>query len=188
MGKRLKIKKINKAIFLDRDGVINKAIVKNKKPYPPNNLSELKYVKGIRKLINTFKKNYFIIIITNQPDFARGIQKKKNILEINNKIKKDLHIDKFYVCFHDNLDNCSCRKPKAGSFLAAQKKYKLNFSECYMIGDRRGDIIAANRVKIKSFFLDYGYNEKKPECKTNVVNTLEQVINLIIKETNEKHK
>lgn len=170
----------NRAIFLDRDGVVNKAIIKNGKPYPPKKVSEIIFVKGITKFLKFFSKNYYIILITNQPDYARKITLKKNIISINNYLKKKLKIDKIYTCFHDDKDRCNCRKPKPGFFYEAKKKYKLNFNNCYMIGDRFKDIEASNMAGIKGIFIDYKYKEKKPKKFFKRVNSIEEAMKIIM--------
>lgn len=153
---------MNNAIFLDRDGVINKAIVKDGKPYPPADLFELEILPYVCNGISLLKsKGYKIIVITNQPDVARGTILKEKVEGINQYLKNELNIDEFYCCFHDGKENCECRKPKPGMILQAAKKWNIDITKSYMIGDRWRDIEAANAANMTSILIDYNYNEKK---------------------------
>ena len=153
----------NRAIFLDRDGIINKSIVYNKKARSPRDLKEFKINYKIKKYLEFFKKKFFFnIIITNQPEVKRGFVKKKIINYFHKKIKKELPIDKIYVCY--DTDNKSFfRKPNPGMLIKASKDNKIDLKKSYFIGDRYKDIYAGNRVKCKTVFIDYNYDEKKPK-------------------------
>jgi D-glycero-D-manno-heptose 1,7-bisphosphate phosphatase len=152
-----------KAFFFDRDGVINKAKLIQNKPHPPSSIEELELTSGIERLINFLVlKNYLIIVITNQPDIARGTKKKSEDKKINDYLMSKLKINKIYVCYHDNVDNCNCRKPKIGNIIAAKNFYNINMEKSFFIGDRRSDILAGNKSGCKSIFIDYNYDEEKP--------------------------
>src|SRR5689334_15252763 len=102
---------MNKAIFLDRDGVLNHAVIKDGKPYPPANLNELTIPPDAKAALQKLKEaGYYLIGVTNQPDVARGKTTKDIVLEINNELKNILPLDDIHVCFHDDADNCHCRK------------------------------------------------------------------------------
>jgi len=154
------IRKINKAIFLDRDGVINRAIIKDHKPYAPRSMSRFKIYKDV-ELFNKFKKDYYLIIITNQPDVKNRKIRKGLIKKFHKKISNSLKIDKIYACYHDDEDKCSCRKPGIKFFLDAKKKFKLSLERSYFIGDRWKDMKAGNKAKCVNIFLDRNYKESK---------------------------
>jgi len=157
--------KVN-AVFLDRDGVINKAIIHCGKPYPPKSLFELEILEGVQEGLRQLKKlNFLLIVITNQPDVARGIMAVKIVDDIHNHLRTLLTIDDIFSCYHDNVDNCNCRKPKAGMIFAAAKKWNINLNQSFIVGDRWRDIEAGKNAGIKTILLDYGYNEKyiKPD-------------------------
>lgn len=177
---------MNKAIFLDRDGIINQAIIKNNKPYSPVNLKEFIINKFINKYLIFFKKKNFLnIIITNQPDIKRGIINKKMLNKFHSIIKKKLLIDKIYVCYDIN-NKSFFRKPNPGMLLKAAKDFKINLKKSYFIGDRHKDIFAGNRVKCKTVFIDYNYDEIKPKkyylFSKTLATGLKLVKNDIIKE------
>jgi len=172
-----------KAVFLDRDGVINQGIVRDGKPYPPKNLKSLKIILGVNDSLQSLILNgWKIIVVTNQPDVARGFTFHKKVEKINNYIKHILPITEVFTCYHDDHDSCDCRKPKPGLLISAAKKYKINLNNSYMIGDRWKDIEAGNRAGCKTFFIDYAYKEKKPVNFTYRVKSLEEAVKIILKE------
>ena len=147
----------NKAIFLDRDGVIIYAPRKKNKPKSIRKPNEIKIfaknITAIKKLSKLFK----IIVISNQPDVARLNIKKSTVKKINLILKKKLQINKIYTCFHDNKDNCDCRKPKIGNIIKAKKKYNLNLKNSYFIGDRNSDMQAGKKAGCINYFIDRNY-------------------------------
>jgi D-glycero-D-manno-heptose 1,7-bisphosphate phosphatase len=154
---------MNKAVFLDRDGVLNKAIIINGKPYPPKNIDEVEFCQDVQKAVeNLIKANFLLIGITNQPDVARGLIEKEKVDEINAYVTKKLNLSSILTCYHDDKDMCNCRKPLPGNILLASKKYNINLSESYMVGDRWRDIEAGFLSGCKTFFIDCNYVEKYP--------------------------
>jgi len=153
----------NKALFLDRDGVVNKLIKKHSNFYnkviddSPFKLKELKFNKGIEYLINTArKKGYMVIIITNQPSIVKGDCSMKDYEEITTKICNNLGLKRSNVfeCFHRpplTLE-CSCRKPKPGLLFMAKGLHNLDLEKSILVGDSSSDIQAANKAKIKKTF------------------------------------
>ena len=153
-----------KAIFLDRDGVLNEVIKKHGKPYPPQNLKELKILKGVLEGLKILKsKGFLLIVITNQPDVSRGITTKNNVQSINDYLMEKLPLDEINTCFHDDNDNCNCRKPKPGMIINSAKKMNISLTNSYLIGDRKKDIDAGINAGCKTIFIDYDYNEIKPK-------------------------
>ena len=162
-----------KAVFLDRDGVINKAFIKNGLPESPNSLSELEILPGVKESISRLKKlNFICLVVTNQPDVQRGKIKKNTIIKMNNFLKKKIELDDIFVCYHDDQDNCNCRKPKPGLLLQARKKWNVDFKKSFIVGDRWRDNKAGKKVGCKTFFLDYKYKDIKPKNPDFVTDTL----------------
>jgi D-glycero-D-manno-heptose 1,7-bisphosphate phosphatase len=149
------------AVFLDRDGVINTPIIRSNRPYPPRDISELTIISGVSEnLKKLHDAGFLLIVVTNQPDVARGTQTAAAVEEINRALIKNLPIDDFIVCYHDDSDMCSCRKPKAGMLLAACNKFNIDLKNSYMIGDRNKDIIAGYIAGCTTILIDYEYNEQ----------------------------
>lgn len=178
----------NQAIFLDRDGVINEAVVKGGKPYPPSALSDLRIVKGAAKALRELKhKGWILIIVTNQPDVTRGQIKKSDVEDINNYILNNFPITEIFTCYHDDKDKCNFRKPLPGAFFYASQKYSINLAKSFMVGDRWKDITAGKNAGCKTIFIDYNYKEQKPQNFDFCVNTLTEASNIILGENNEKN-
>ena len=169
---------INRAIFLDRDGIIIKAPVKNGYPKATKTISKIKIIPGIKKICKSLKKKFKLIMITNQPDVAKKENTKKNVIIINDYLKSYLGLDSVYVCYSNNEESKD-RKPNPGMILKAKKKYNLNLKHCYVIGDRWRDIDAGHNAHCKTIFVDYKYKEKlrsKPYFTTNKVANIMQYI------------
>ena len=154
---------MRKAVFLDRDGVINKTFIKNGFPFSPSSFDEFEILPGVKKSISIFHRlNFVCLVVTNQPDISRGKIKKRTVIKMNNYLKEKIKIDDIFVCYHDDQDNCKCRKPKPGLLLEASKKWDIDLKRSYMIGDRWKDIDAGKCVECKTIFIDYDYKEAKP--------------------------
>jgi D-glycero-D-manno-heptose 1,7-bisphosphate phosphatase len=172
-----------KAVFLDRDGVINKAPVIDGKPYPPRNLDELELLPGVDQAILQLRdRGYFCIVVTNQPDVARGKTSKETVESINQFLIQHLAIHEIISCYHDDHENCGCRKPKPGSLLKAALKYNIDLNKSFMVGDRWRDVEAGQNAGCKTFFIDYQYNEKQPQNPTYKVTSLADAVNIILNE------
>lgn len=161
---------LHKAVFLDRDGVINQAVVKNGKPFPPSSLAEVKIIDGVvEALVSLRQAGFLLIVVTNQPDIARGSIAHAAVEEINNFLKKKLLLDDVFMCAHDDKDQCDCRKPLPGLLLQAAKKYDIDLKRSFMVGDRWKDVEAGRRAGCKTVWIDLEYDEKKPRVAPDYV-------------------
>jgi len=192
---------MKKALFLDRDGVINKTVKKFSKEKrrfiddSPFNVFEFKFNKNIKNIVmKAKKKKYEVIIITNQPSILKGNFTMKDYEKINTKICKFLGIkrEKIFECFHkENLSlPCNCRKPKPGLFLMAKGEFNIDLKNSLLIGDSWRDIIAGQKAGIKKtifirrkkdeFQIGNLEDEKKmikKEIKpSKIINSLEEAI------------
>jgi D-glycero-D-manno-heptose 1,7-bisphosphate phosphatase len=148
------------AIFLDRDGIINRAIVRDGRPFPPGTLEEFEFLPGsVTSFPQLVEHGYVLIGITNQPDVSRGTQSRELVENFNGLIQSALPVREIFVCYHDNDDNCDCRKPRPGLILQAAKKYNLDLSSSWLVGDRWKDIAAGQALGLKTIFVDYHYME-----------------------------
>lgn len=148
------------AVFLDRDGILNRAIVRDGKPYAPARLADLELLPSIAAALQKLSDaGYILIGITNQPDVARGTQSRRTVQAINAWIQARLPVKEIFVCYHDDRDNCACRKPKPGLIIMATEKYGLDLSRSWMVGDRWKDIMAGQAVGLKTIFVNYHYRE-----------------------------
>ena len=152
------------AVFLDRDGVLNRAIVRDGKPYPPQSADEMEILPdasaSLRKLKNA---GFLLIVVTNQPDVGRGRQTKAAVEQMHAKLRQSLPIDDFFVCYHDDADACECRKPLPGLLIEAARVHGLRLKDSFLVGDRWRDVDAGNAAGVRTVWVDYGYHERGPK-------------------------
>lgn len=152
-----------KAVFLDRDGVLNRAVVRNGKPYPPASVVEVEILPDVIKALEILKEARFVlIVVSNQPDVARGVITKESVEAINSYLAKNLRIDRFIMCFEDG-DESEYRKPRPGMLLTGAKEFDIDLKKSFMVGDRWRDIDAGIAAGCTTIFIDYNYSEKKPD-------------------------
>lgn len=175
--------KAGKAIFLDRDGVINKVILKDNKPFSPRRINEFKLLPEIVNFLNTLKKTGFInIVVTNQPDIARNLMDMKELNKMHEIIRTNLPVDDILVCPHDDFHNCNCRKPKAGMIIEASEKWNIDLKKSFMVGDSWKDVKAGKSVGCRTILVDASYNQEV-ECDYRVDN-LAEAVNIIYNSAN----
>ena len=138
---------LGRAVFLDRDGVLNRPVVRDGKPYPPASVEELEISPDAPAALAALKQAGFrLYVVTNQPDVARGSATRAAVERIHAALAEALPLDGFYVCYHDDSDRCECRKPKPGLLLAAAAEHGISLRASYLIGDRWRDIEAGQRA------------------------------------------
>jgi D-glycero-D-manno-heptose 1,7-bisphosphate phosphatase len=171
-----------RAVFLDRDGVLNVAPVRNGKPLSPDSLDELELLPGVREACAELKRAGFLLVIaTNQPDIARGKITRTQVESMNNYLKDQLGIDDIAMCPHDDADGCACRKPKSGLLLDAAQRHGIDLARSIMVGDRWRDVEAGCGAGCRTVFIDYGYDEKRPERPDLVATSLAAAVPDIVR-------
>ena len=166
---------MKKAVFVDRDGVLNRSVVRNGKPYPPSTLEEFELLPGVETAaLGLRKAGFLIVIVTNQPDVATGVQRREVVEAMHHKLREAGLCDDIKVCYHTDADGCECRKPKAGMLIEAAREWDIDLSRSFMVGDRWRDIAAGRAAGCYTFFIDYGYQERRPKDPDAVVASLEE--------------
>jgi D-glycero-D-manno-heptose 1,7-bisphosphate phosphatase len=171
-------------VFLDRDGVINRALVRDNKPFPPARIDEVEVLPGVSEALRRLRAaGYALIVVTNQPDVARGKQTREGVQAIHDYLATQIDVDEFRVCFHDDADGCACRKPKPG-LLTAAPAHALERS--IVVGDRWRDIEAGRRAGCRAaVFVDYEYDEPTLVDADTRVRSLAEAADWILKLENE---
>lgn len=170
-----------RAVFLDRDGVLNRASVLDGRPYPPPDVEHLEILPGVAAALADLKaRGYRLIVVTNQPDVARGTLQVADVERIHAQLAEQLPIDEFCSCFHDSADGCTCRKPKPGMLLDAARRWSIDLAQSYMVGDRWRDVDAGNAAGCRAFLIDYGYDERRPAGPFRRVHSLREAADAII--------
>jgi len=148
---------MNKVIFLDRDGVINK---KPPKGDYVKNWREFKWLPDVKKAIKLANEaGFLVVVVSNQRGVARGLMTKKDVDEINQKMVDELNgngakIDGIYWCGHDYSDNCDCRKPAPGLILQAAKDFRIDLANSWVIGDSGDDVAAGKTSGCKTYKIE----------------------------------
>jgi D-glycero-D-manno-heptose 1,7-bisphosphate phosphatase len=132
---------VNRAVFLDRDGVLNRGVVADNKPFAPVDVGEFELMPGVAESLGRLAAaGFLLIVVTNQPDVSRGRASRQGIDHIHEWMRRHLPLTAIRVCFHDDQDLCACRKPKPGLIIAAAVDYEVQLGRSFMIGDRWRDI------------------------------------------------
>jgi D-glycero-D-manno-heptose 1,7-bisphosphate phosphatase len=153
-----------RAVFLDRDGVLNRTFIRDGISHPPTSMDQLQIVDDAASSLAALKAaGFLLIVVTNQPDVARGRQSREFVEQVHETLRSELPLDAFFVCFHDNADQCDCRKPKPGLVLRAATEYGVPLNESFLIGDRWRDVDAGFAAGVRTVLIDYGYEEPEPE-------------------------
>lgn len=156
-------KRSRPAVFLDRDGVLNEAFLRNGVPTPPRSLEEFRLLPGVVEACADLRRAGFIlIVVTNQPDIARGTQTRVEVDRMHQRLRSLVPLDEICVCPHDDSDACHCRKPQPGMLLDAAGRLDLDLLRSASIGDRWRDVEAARRAGVKAIYVECRYDEPTP--------------------------
>jgi D-glycero-D-manno-heptose 1,7-bisphosphate phosphatase len=171
------------AVFLDRDGVLSRAIVRDGLPFAPTNLGDFEILPEAPAACRRLKAAGFLLIVaTNQPDVGRGTMKKEIVEAMHAKMRRELPIDRVEVCYHPGhgQSNCDCRKPKPGLLVNAARELKIDLARSWMIGDRWRDIDCGHAAGCRTIFIDRGYAENLKQAPDFRVKDLAQAAEIII--------
>jgi D-glycero-D-manno-heptose 1,7-bisphosphate phosphatase len=170
-----------RAVFLDRDGVINRAVIRNGRPRPPASLQDLAILPRVSEALDALKaRGYALVVVTNQPDVARGASSKNTVDLIHARLKAELCLDAILTCFHDSTDDCECRKPKPGLLFRAARDFGIDLASSFMVGDRWRDMEAGARAGCRTFFIDEGYKERQPATCDFRVGSLHEAAGIVL--------
>ena len=177
------------AVFLDRDGVLNRGYVRDGKSYAPRNIKDFRLlpyaIPSVKKLREA---GYLVIVVTNQPDINNGLIARETVNEMHIQLKSKTLVNDILLCPHSREENCDCRKPKAGMLIEAAKKYNINLKKSFMIGDRASDIAAGLEAGCRTIFINRKYNETAPVTQEITFLSIKSATNYIIKQNKSNDK
>jgi D-glycero-D-manno-heptose 1,7-bisphosphate phosphatase len=154
---------MNRAVFLDRDGVLTRALVRDGIAYAPVTPAEMEIDADAPAALARLKAaGFLLLVVTNQPDVARGITRLEDVEAMHATLRAALPLDAFFVCYHDNADACGCRKPQPGMLIAAAAEHGIDLASSFMVGDRWRDVDAGAAAGCRTVWIDRGYREQAP--------------------------
>lgn len=170
----------NRAVFLDRDGVLIRPIVRYGKPYSARVPEDVKILDGVPEACAKLSQfGFLLIMITNQPEIARGTTSRAFVDQTNRAIADSLGLTDFRVCAHDDTDKCACRKPMPGMITESAADHAIDLASSIVIGDRWRDVEAGRRAGCKTVFIDRGYDEPLPRSPDHIATSLLESVDWI---------
>jgi D-glycero-D-manno-heptose 1,7-bisphosphate phosphatase len=159
---------LRRAVFLDRDGVIVRNVVRDDKPYAPRRLEDFRLLPGAGRATRALQSaGFLVIVVTNQPDIGNGFVDLETVEAMHARLRRQLAIDDIEVCPHKQTAGCNCRKPKSGMLISARSRFGIDLTRSFMVGDRDSDILAGANVGCYTVFIDRGYDrcmDRFPDC------------------------
>ena len=173
------------AVFLDRDGVINKPVVREGRPHPPSEVEDFELYKDVPAGCARLEAaGYLLVVVTNQPDVARKAQSRAAVDAMHRKMLDALpQIARVEVCWHAGAewaDPCDCRKPQSGLVLRAAKALNIDLTQSFLIGDRWRDVDCGHAAGCRTVFIDRNYSEplrRQPDWR---VKSFDQAVEVIL--------
>jgi transaldolase len=170
-----------RAVFVDRDGVINRAVVRGGRPYPPARVEDVEILPGVVEAVEALRAVGFLVIVaTNQPDVAAGRQTRAGVDAIHRLIRSAVPVDDVRTCPHVDADRCACRKPKPGLLVEAAGGWGIDLSRSFMVGDRWRDVGAGRAAGCRTVLVGDGYGETFPDMPHAVAGSLAEAAALIL--------
>lgn len=146
-------------VFLDRDGVLNRVFERDGVTHPPPSVEEFELLPGAADAVRRLHAAGFaLVVVTNQPDVARGIQTRAEVEAIHSRLRAELPMLEVLACYHDNDDGCDCRKPKAGLLLEAARRWPIDLRQSYLVGDRWSDVLAGQAAGCRTILVETPYS------------------------------
>ena len=178
--------KLRRAVFLDRDGVINRALERDSKPYPPRSLAEFEILPDVAAACAKLKAAGFLLVVaTNQPDVGRGTLAKEMVETIHVEMCRRLPIDRVEVCYHpgQGQSDCDCRKPKPGMLRRPARELDIDLKQSWMVGDRWRDVDCGHAAGCRTIFIDRGYTEELRQKPDFSAGNLAEAADIILRES-----
>ena len=176
-----------RAVFLDRDGVINRMVVQNGMPHPPSAVEQFELYEDVQDGCARLKAaNFLLVVITNQPDVGRGTQTRETVDAMHEKLRAAVPaLDAIEVCFHGGTSFgqvCDCRKPKPGMLLRAAARYGIDLDRSFLIGDRWRDVDCARAAGCRAIFIQRGYKETLREAPDFIVANFNDAVSAVLRD------
>ena len=172
------------AVFLDRDGVINRALVRDGKPYPAASVEDFEILPGVAEGCALLKAaGFWLVVATNQPDVGRGTIRREAVEAIHARMCELLPIDRVKASYDTGREEppSEQRKPRPGMLLQAARELDIDLARSYMIGDRWRDIDCGHAAGCFTILIDYGYAEELRQMPDYRAKSLREAAELILR-------
>jgi D-glycero-D-manno-heptose 1,7-bisphosphate phosphatase len=177
-----------RAVFLDRDGVINRSLARQGRPFSPQSLAEFEILPEVPAACAKLKAAGFLLVVaTNQPDVGRNIMKKEVVEEIHAEMRRRLPLDRVEVCYHSGRpdDECDCRKPRPGMLQRAARELGIDLAQSWMVGDRWRDVDCGHAAGCRTIFINRGYIEELRQRPDFSAGNLAVAVDIILRESKQ---
>lgn len=172
-----------RAVFLDRDGVLNRPVIRDAKPYPPRSVEELELLPGVIEACHRLKNaGWLLVVATNQPDVGRGTLAREAVEAIHNELARKLPLDRIEVCYDSGRESppSEDRKPGAGMLRRAAGALNIALDRSFMVGDRWRDIDCGCNAGCRTIFIDWNYDEELRQVPDHRVRDLGEAADYIL--------
>ncbi len=172
---------VRRAVFLDRDGVLSIPEFRDGRSYAPRRIEDFRlYPEAAEDLFRLRAVGLALVVVTNQPDVGNGLVERGVVEAMNERMARDLPLDRVEVCWHGQDHGCECRKPRPGMLRSAARALGLDLARSFMVGDRAGDVEAGRAAGCRTVFIDLGYHEPRPAAPDAVVRSLTEATRWIL--------
>jgi D-glycero-D-manno-heptose 1,7-bisphosphate phosphatase len=170
-----------RAVFLDRDGVLNAIVPRGDVVSSPRTLDELQIEPDAPQALGRLRDAGFrLFVVTNQPDVSRGKMTAAALEAIHQRLAAALPVEAILACLHDNADACACRKPKPGLLLDLAARHALDLADSWMVGDQDRDIDCGRAAGVRTVLLGRPYNSGARASADATTATLSQAVDAIL--------
>lgn len=172
---------LRRAVFLDRDGVLSRSLLRAGKPVAPTTVGEFELLPGVVDAVKRLHAaGFLLVVVTNQPDVSTGLTQRTAVEEMHRRLYESLPLDDIKVCYHVEADGCDCRKPKSGMLLAAARERGIDLQSSWMVGDRWRDVAAGKAAGCRTILVECHYAERKAEAPDFTVTSLPDAAEIIL--------
>jgi D-glycero-D-manno-heptose 1,7-bisphosphate phosphatase len=172
------------AVFLDRDGVLSRSLLRDGHPVAPGRVEEFELLPGVASAaIRLHEAGFLLIVVTNQPDVRTGATPREAVEEMHRRLRTWLPLDDIKVCYHIEGDGCDCRKPRPGMLLTAAREWGIDLQNSWMVGDRWRDVGAGRAAGCRTILVEYDYAERRAAAPDFTVTSLTEAAEIILKKT-----
>jgi D-glycero-D-manno-heptose 1,7-bisphosphate phosphatase len=172
------------AVLLDRDGVLNRVFVRGGVTHPPMHPGEFEFLPGVAEAVGRLAAAGFaLVVVTNQPDVARGTQTRAGVEALNDRVRQALPVLDVLTCFHDSGDDCACRKPRPGLVLEAAARWGLDLAASFLVGDRWSDVEAGRAAGCTAVLVETPWSGRERCRPDHCVRDLPEAADWILRRT-----